>query len=81
MMKFYKEVGQPDQEKEELTRRLMSKASKLSMKPHEFVFAPPQISKEDFQNLGKTSKKFGDSQAYQYTDKTSNQLNGGCDKS
>lgn len=79
-MRFFREVGQADPDREELNRRLISKASKLSMKRHEYVFAPPEISKTDFQNLGKTSKKFGDSQAYQYSDKASNQLNGRTDQ-
>lgn len=75
LMRFFKEVGQ-DMEKKQ-TLRMQSKHSKLSLKERQYVFPPQKISKEDFQNLGKTSKKFGQSQAYQYSDKTSNQLSGG----
>lgn len=73
-MRFFKEVGQLT-EKDHILR-MQSKLSKLSLKERQYIFPPQKISKEDFQNLGKTSKKFGQSQAYQYSDKTSNQLSG-----
>lgn len=80
-MRFYKEIHQAPAEKSEYKMRMMSKASKLSIKSRGYVFPPQKISKEDFQNLGKTSKKFGQSQAYKYSDKASNQINGGRDQS
>ena len=79
MMRFYKEVNLINDEKQERAIRMMSKASKMSVN-RGFVYNTPSISKTDFHNLGKTSKKFGQSQPYQYSDKTSNQLNGRSDK-
>ena len=76
MMRFYKEINEITTEKVETKIRMMSKASKMSINSPKYMYAPQKISKQDFQNLGKTSKKFGHSQAYQYSDKASNQLNG-----
>jgi hypothetical protein len=81
MMRFYKEINEMATEKIENKARMMSKTSKMSLKSRGYVYAPQKISKQDFQNLGKTSKKFGNSQAYQYSDKASNQLNGETKKS
>jgi hypothetical protein len=80
MMRFYKEINEITTEKVENKIRMMSKASKMSLKTPGYMYAPQKISKQDFQNLGKTSKKFGNSQAYQYSDKASNQLNGKYNK-
>ena len=73
-MRFYKEVSQATEQVHAI--RMQSKNSKFSLKTRDYMFTPQKISKQDFQNLGKTSKKFGQSQAYKYTDKASNQLNG-----
>ena len=75
LMEFYKEIGMNRQSQVEY-QRLVTKTSKLSIKDRKYVYRPNNIKKEDFQNIGKVSRKFGQSQPYQAFDKTSNQLNG-----
>ena len=75
---FYKDISKIAVERFE-SERLTVKTSKLTMKDQEFIYRPPIVNEGDFQNIGKLSKKFGESQAYQYSDKTSNQLNGETD--
>lgn len=74
-MEFYKDITR-NRNSGIQYKRVVSKASKMSIKDRKYVYRPNNIKKEDFQNIGKVSRKFGQSQPYQAFDKTSNQLNG-----